>query len=174
MMVETGNPAAVAWIRGEGRLKGSVKFYPIAGGTQVVAEILGLPASPTGFFALHIHEGGNCGGKDFADSGGHLNPDGSPHPQHMGDLSPLLSRNGRAWLAVETGRFTPLEVLGRTVVIHSGPDDFHTQPAGNSGSKIGCGVIRPVRGGTGPRNPIPGKRYPETSRQWLLPGGNRG
>lgn len=61
-----------------------------------------------------------------------------------GDLPPLLSMGGRAFLAVETGRFTPCEVVGRTVVIHGSADDFHTQPAGNAGKKIACGVIRRV------------------------------
>ncbi len=139
---EGERPAAVAWIRGEGRLQGSVRFYPIPQGTRVVAEIVGLPKNDTGFFALHIHEGGDCGGEAFANTGGHWNPNGRPHPLHKGDLPPLMSKNGKAWLAVETGRFQPWEAVGRTVVIHGGADDFHTQPAGNSGKKIGCGVIR--------------------------------
>lgn len=143
-MCEMEGPAAMAWVRGEGRLQGVVSFYPIPHGTRMEADIRGLPENDTGFFAFHIHEGGDCGGKDFSDTGGHLNPDGAPHPKHMGDLPPLLSKDGRAWMSVETGRFTPREVVGRTVVIHAEADDFHTQPAGNSGRKIGCGVIRAV------------------------------
>ncbi len=143
-MTEAERPEAVAWIRGEGRLHGTVKFYPIPMGTLVEAELIGLPETDTDFFALHIHEGKSCGGTEFSDSGGHLTPEGRPHPNHMGDLPPLLSKNGRARMTVETGRFTPRDVLGRTVVVHIGPDDFHTQPAGNSGRKIGCGVIKPV------------------------------
>ena len=83
-----------------------------------------------------------CGGADFSDTGGHYNPDAQEHPRHAGDLPPLLSVGGRAFLAVETGRFTPCEVIGRTVVIHGSADDFHTQPSGNAGKKIACGVIR--------------------------------
>lgn len=65
----------------------------------------------------------------------------APHPFHAGDLPPLLSCKGRAYLAVITGRFCVKDVIGRSVVIHAGPDDLHTQPAGNAGAKIGCGVI---------------------------------
>ena len=110
----------------------------------MTAEVSGLPEHDSGFFAFHIHEGSDCGGTDFSDTGGHYNPDAREHPRHAGDLPPLLSMAGRALLAVETGRFTPCEVVGRTVVIHGSTDDFHTQPAGNAGKKIACGVIRRV------------------------------
>lgn len=132
----------MACIAGEGCLRGIVKFYGVPCGTLVVAEIAGLPQNATGFYALHIHEGADCGGENFADTGGHYNPGGAEHPCHAGDLPPLLARNGRAVLGVETGRFRPCDVVGRTVVIHSSADDFHTQPAGNAGKKIACGLIR--------------------------------
>lgn len=144
MICPKGRPEAMACITGEGDLRGIVKFYRIPCGTLVVAEIRGLPQNDTGFHALHIHEGENCGGVDFANTGGHYNPGGEEHPRHAGDLPPLLSRDGKALLAVETDRFTPREIIGRTVVIHSCADDFHSQPAGNAGRKIGCGVIRCV------------------------------
>ena len=137
-----GKPEAIAWIRGEGRLRGCVKLYAIPRGTLVVAEVLGLPPGETDFFAMHIHEGGSCAGEGFPDTGGHYNPGKTEHPNHAGDLPPLLSQNGRAWMAVETNRFTPRQVIGRTVVIHRQLDDFCSQPSGNSGRKIGCGVIR--------------------------------
>lgn len=123
-------------------LKGRITFTACGAGTLVEAEIRGLPESETGFFAFHIHEGGGCGGAGFADTGAHYNPDNLPHPLHRGDLPPLLSVGGRARMTVLTGRFTPEEVVGRTVVIHSHPDDFHTQPSGGAGTKIACGVIR--------------------------------
>lgn len=144
LVISAGRPQAVAWVRGEGGLRGSVTFYPVADGTLVSAEIRGLPKSETGFFGFHIHEGGGCGGEAFSDTGGHLNPLGLPHPQHMGDLPPLLAQNGKAFLAVKTGRFRPGDVVGRTVVIHEEPDDFHSQPAGNAGKKLACGVIRRI------------------------------
>lgn len=123
-------------------LRGRVEFFDHPDGTLVTAQIWGLPASETAFFALHIHDGGSCGGADFADTGGHFNPGNSAHPMHAGDLPPLLSVDGNAWLSVLTGRFRVEDVVGKTVVIHSHPDDFHTQPAGNAGEKIACGTIK--------------------------------
>lgn len=146
MKIPLGKPAAAARFRGEGNLSGMVKFYPTQGGVLVVAEICGLPQNESGFFALHIHEGSQCAGDGFGDTGGHFNPGRQRHPKHAGDLPPLLSQNGRAVLAVETDRFTIEESLGRTVVIHGDADDFHTQPGGNAGRKIGCGKIYKVLG----------------------------
>lgn len=142
---ETAHPDAVARLRGgeeAPRIWGEVKFYQTRSGVLVIADVSGLPkGSGDGFFALHIHEGDSCRGKGFADTQGHYNPTGDPHPRHAGDLPPLLSCGGRAYLAVLTDRFRVEEILGRTVVIHSGADDFHTQPAGNAGTKIACGTI---------------------------------
>lgn len=142
MVLPMGKPEAVACVSGEGKLCGCVKFYAAGCGCLVAAEIRGLPESDTGFFAFHIHEGGDCGGTDFSDTGGHFNPEKQAHPRHAGDLPPLLSDHGTATLLVQTSRFTPGEVIGRTVVIHQNPDDFHTQSAGNAGRKIACGMIR--------------------------------
>lgn len=146
MRIPTGRPGAVARVQSEGGITGAVKFYQMGDGVLVVADIAGLPqSSPTGFFAFHIHAGTDCGGMDYADTGGHFNPSGALHPVHAGDLPPLLSVDGQAHMAVLTGRFHLSDVLGRTVVIHENPDDFHTQPAGNAGRKLACGVIQPVR-----------------------------
>lgn len=135
--------ASVSGKRGSG-ISGVVQFYAHRNGTIVAAEISGLPETDTGFYGFHIHEGGNCRGEGFANTGGHFNPAGVEHPRHAGDLPPLLNCRGEAYLAVLTGRFTPENVIGRTVVIHSHPDDFHSQPAGDAGEKIACGVIRKV------------------------------
>lgn len=141
-----GKPAALACIRGkrDSSVNGSVQFFSRREGTLVVAELSGMPESESGFYGFHIHEGDNCRGTDFANTGGHYNPGSLPHPRHAGDLPPLLNCGGNAYLAVLTGRFCPEEVIGRTVVLHSQPDDFHSQPAGNAGQKIACGVIRKV------------------------------
>ena len=141
-----GIPVAAAVVsgrRGSG-VSGDVEFYTREKGTLVVARISGLPETEDGFLGFHIHEGNNCRGEGFANTGGHYNPGEKPHPQHAGDLPPLLSSGGRAYLAVLTDRFTAEEVVGRTVVIHNRPDDFRTQPSGESGEKIACGVIRKV------------------------------
>ena len=143
LRVNNCKPDAIACIHGEkgSALHGTVRFWKTGEGVMIEAEICGLPQSQTGFFALHIHEGTSCCGEGFSDTGGHYNPEGKSHPNHAGDLPPLMCVCGRAYMQVLTGRFTLREVIGKTVVIHSGPDDFHTQPAGNAGTKIGCGVI---------------------------------
>lgn len=144
-MTNYGTPAAIAHVCGgeaNPLLHGTVRFFPRCGGTMVVADVRGLPDTETGFFAFHIHEGTDCRGAGFSDSGGHYNPCGRAHPCHAGDLPPLLACDGRAELAVLSGRFTVNDILGRTVIIHDNPDDFRTQPSGNAGEKIACGVIR--------------------------------
>lgn len=146
MHAEAARADAVAQLRGgveAPHIWGEVKFYQTRSGVLVIADVSGLPeGNGDGFFALHIHEGNSCGGAGFSDTGSHYNPAVAPHPRHAGDLPPLLSCGGRAYLAVRTNRFRVQEVIGRTVVIHSGADDFRTQPAGNSGVKIACGEIR--------------------------------
>lgn len=143
------SPDAVAQIQGSmeaPQLSGCVQFYQENGCVLVVAKISGLPReSETGFFGFHIHQGENCFGADFSGTGSHYNPTGRPHPKHAGDLPPLLQCRGNAYLSFKTDRFSVNEIIGRTVVIHSDPDDFHSQPAGNAGKKIACGVIRKGR-----------------------------
>ena len=141
----TAMPEASAEVSGDNRhpeIKGRIEFY------GVVAEVSGLTEAGTGqeqgFYGFHIHEGASCTGKQsdsFANTGGHYNPGNKSHPQHAGDLPPLLSDAGEAWMSVYTSRFFPEDVIGKTVVIHDRPDDFHTQPSGDSGEKIACGKI---------------------------------
>lgn len=139
-------PDAVARITGGAeapQLSGCVEFYQENGCVLVVARISGLPKdSKTGFFGFHIHQGRDCSGAGFPGTEGHYNPMGQAHPEHAGDLPPLIRCCGNAYLSFKTDRFSVNEVIGRTVVIHSDPDDFHTQPAGNAGKKIACGVIQ--------------------------------
>lgn len=154
MLVEMkSNPIATAQIRGRAgyeSIRGKLNIYETYGGSIVVAEVYGIPKDVedecSGFHGFHIHEGAHCTGNasdPFADTGGHYNPKKEPHPCHAGDLPPLLSNDGIAWTAVYTNRFHPEEVIGKTIIIHDKPDDFHTQPSGNSGSKIACGEIVP-------------------------------
>lgn len=138
-------PLACACIRGGEAypgINGTMKLFAHRDGVLVVIQLRGLPETATNFFALHIHEGDDCGGSDFPNTKGHYNPKELPHPQHAGDLPPLLACKGKAWLSVVTDRFKLQEVIGRTVIIHSDRDDFTTQPSGNAGSKIACGIIK--------------------------------
>lgn len=138
-------PDAVACIKGNQeapQLSGEVRFYQQCKSVLVVANISGFPQEQdSGFFGFHIHEGNSCSGKGFSDTKGHYNPSGAAHPEHAGDLPPLMLCNGGAYLSVQTNRFRVKDIIGRTVVIHSGSDDFYSQPAGNAGTKIACGVI---------------------------------
>ena len=127
------------------QLSGCVQFYQESGCVLIVTEVSGLPKeSDTGFFGFHIHQGRACAGAGFSGTEGHYNPSGQGHPEHAGDLPPLLWCRGNAYLSVKTDRFCADEIIGRTVVIHSGLDDFYTQPAGNDGKKIACGVIKRI------------------------------
>ncbi len=150
-----GLPDAVAVMNGSAahsQINGTVKFYQAASGVLIVADIFGLPASEekrkNNIFAFHIHGGSDCSGNDedpFANAGAHYNPDECPHPHHAGDMPPLFGAGGRAFLAFLTDSFTVNEILGKTVIIHDGVDDFTTQPSGNAGNKIACGIISKVK-----------------------------
>ncbi len=145
MICKLSRPRAIALIKGGNtapNISGTVKFYQKGNCVLVVADISGLPSAATGFFGFHIHEGTDCDGADFSGSKGHYNPHGTPHPQHAGDLPPLMICGTKAHLSILTDRFKISNIIGRTVVIHNMPDDFTTQPAGNSGEKIACGVIK--------------------------------
>lgn len=140
-------PEAGAIIKGSGEypnLRGKVTFFQGKGSVLVHAEISGLPKNESGFFGFHIHEGKDCTGAGFENTEGHLNPEKRPHPSHMGDLPPLLSCGGKASMTVRTCRFRVKDIVGKTVIVHYGSDDFRTQPSGDAGEKIACGVIRPV------------------------------
>lgn len=137
---------AFAELRGDSGhrgIRGYVMFEQSPRGVLVTARVSGLPkgADGMGVYGFHIHEGGGCSGEDFAATRGHFDPKNRPHPFHAGDLPPLFGNNGFAYMSVFTNRFTVNEIIGRTVVIHSDPDDFTSQPAGNAGEKIACGVI---------------------------------
>ena len=133
--------ATISGAPGYERLQGQVLFYPASGGTVVVAQLQGLPGD--GFFGLHLHQGGACRTvrEPFDGAGDHWGLPGQRHPGHLGDLPVLLSENGRAWSAVWTGRFLPSQARGHTVIVHRMADDYRSQPAGDAGARIGCGVI---------------------------------
>ncbi len=146
--VVLGKPYAAAYIRGgkgHTSITGTAAFYKTERGVVAVTEVSGLGDFGREILACHIHSGGSCSGTaqdPFANAGTHYNPEGVPHPYHAGDMPPLFCAGGYAFCAFVTDRFTIDEIIGKTVIIHSKPDDFTTQPSGNAGSKIACGVIR--------------------------------
>lgn len=145
-------PQAVAVLRGGNGypgVSGTAWFQQQEKGVLVTVRVQGLPAgdAPCGgrWFAMHVHSGSTCTGSGadaFADTNGHYDPNGCPHPDHAGDLPPLLGCHGVAYCSVLTDRFTLDQVVGRTLIVHADLDDFTTQPSGNAGVKIACGAIR--------------------------------
>lgn len=144
-------PNAVAIMHGDSAhpdISGTVRFYQTRSGVLVSAELFGLPA-PVGdcqnqIFGFHIHSGASCtrsGLDPFGNSGMHYNPKDCLHPYHAGDLPPLFGNQGYAFSMFLTDHFSVREIIGRTVIVHSLPDDFTTQPSGDSGNKIACGEI---------------------------------
>ncbi|MCM1183652.1 MAG: superoxide dismutase family protein [Roseburia sp.] len=148
-ILRSNAPKAAAWIKGNEdnpQLSGIVRFFATPyGGCLVEAELFGLPniaiAGSSNFYGMHIHENGDCT-QPFERTGEHYSKEDAPHPQHTGDMPPLMGNQGYAWQAFYDKRFVIPDIVGRSVVIHAMADDFVTQPAGNSGAKIGCGVIR--------------------------------
>jgi len=151
MTIMQFRPTAYAYVKGDANhpnIMGEVLFYAMNQGTLVLTEVNNLPERPgkcTGnVFGYHIHEGNKCSGTaedPFKDTKAHFNPNGCEHPYHAGDMPPLFENNGFAFSIFYTDRFHPDDIVGRTVVIHDMPDDFKTQPSGNSGAKIACGEI---------------------------------
>lgn len=130
-------------------INGSITFKETKTGVIVTAKINGLPQSKnscTGrFFGFHIHEGNSCSGNandEFANTKSHLNTTNCPHPFHIGDLPPLIENNGYTYMSVLINKFKLKDILGKVVIIHDMPDDFTSQPSGNSGTKIACGKIK--------------------------------
>lgn len=151
-----GRPQASASIAGSTNypgISGTVRLYQTSAGVIVFAKASGLPQSDRPcqerVFGFHIHDGTDCGGNmddPLADAMTHYNPGNCGHPYHAGDLPPLFGNGGFALSLFLTNRFSVDEVIGKTVIIHDHPDDFTTQPSGNSGTKIACGVIRRATG----------------------------
>ena len=147
-------PYAFARIKGSNdypHINGMAYFYKVRAGVLVSIQVSGLPLSydicQKPIFAVHIHSGGSCTGNEadpFADAMTHYNPNDCAHPYHAGDLPPIFGVDGLGFSAFLTNRFSAEEIIGKTIIIHSAPDDFTTQPSGNSGTKIACGVISSV------------------------------
>ena len=129
---------------------GQVSFTALEHGVRVKGEVRGFaPGTEHGF---HIHEKGDCGNNGDA-SGGHFNPAGGTHGKfaapgsHAGELPSLVAdANGVARFSVDVHTISLTEgaannVVGRALVVHRDRDDFTTQPAGNAGPRIACGVI---------------------------------
>jgi Cu-Zn family superoxide dismutase len=146
-------PVATAELRdAQGASVGTATLEEGATGVRIALDLTGLPEGPHGF---HIHQTGECTAPTFESAGGHFNPTGAQHglenPQgpHAGDMQNLdVSSGGVAQIATDNERISlapgPNSVLdadGSAIVIHAAADDNVTDPSGNSGDRIACGVI---------------------------------
>jgi Cu-Zn family superoxide dismutase len=127
---------------------GTVRFMQQGDQVRVVASVSGL--KPNQEHGFHVHEKGDCSSPDGMSTGGHFNPGGHPHgPQdkahHAGDMPSLKAdATGRAEATFVLGAVSvtgPEGLIGRGVIVHANPDDYTTQPTGNAGGRIACGVI---------------------------------
>lgn len=135
-------------------VKGDLTLTNEGTAVSIRGEITGLePGKEHGF---HVHELGDCSLPDFRSAGEHFNPTKDPHggprsdARHLGDIPNIKAdANGRASVDISVKGVTlqdkdgaPTEILGKALVVHARPDDYKTQPSGDSGDRIACGVIR--------------------------------
>ena len=147
----TGGPSAEAVMsptKGNSA-SGTVSFRQEGDSVVVVARISGLTPGAHGF---HIHEKGDCSAPDATSAGGHFNPTGKAHghpdhaDHHAGDMPQLTAdATGNASLTATLPGLSigsgAANIVGRGVIVHAAPDDYKTQPTGNSGARVACGVI---------------------------------
>jgi superoxide dismutase, Cu-Zn family len=127
---------------------GTVVFTKVAGGVKVVADLQGLTPGKHG---IHIHECGDCSAADGTSAGGHFNPSGMNHGapmdamRHEGDMGNILAdASGKAHLEYIDKDISfegVTSIIGRSVIVHKNEDDLKTQPTGNAGARVACGVI---------------------------------
>jgi Cu-Zn family superoxide dismutase len=141
VMISGGPTKAVAVLipLGDSKVSGTITFTKKPGHVEIAGEINGLTP---GEHAFHVHEFGDASSKDGMSAGGHFNPDKHPHggpdsaARHVGDLGNIT--------ADENGKVTL--IIGRSLIIHAKADDLKTQPTGNAGGRVACGVIGVAKG----------------------------
>lgn len=150
------SPGATAPLQAKSGSKvgGTILFSQQGTGLRVVARVTGL--TPNQEHGFHVHEKGDCAAPDAMSAGGHFNPTGQPHgPQatahHAGDMPSLkadASGNAEATFTIDGVTLAGAAdgVIGKAVVVHAKADDYKTQPTGDSGGRIACGVIAAAPG----------------------------
>jgi Cu-Zn family superoxide dismutase len=145
-----GKASAAIEGRSGSSLSGTAEFKAHDGMLMITVTIQG---APPGEHAVHIHEKGDCSAPDASSAGGHFNPGGHQHgapdspEHHAGDLGNItIAADGTGSLMIHSGDLTaasgPNSVVGHAIIVHEKSDDFVTQPTGNAGGRIGCGVIQ--------------------------------
>ncbi len=147
--IQSERPALMATIRGglgHEATNGTAAVFWLPNAVYFEAQLYGLPSSEV--LGLHIHDGAVCNAESsFTEAGEHLSlcPDETwcdQHPYHAGDLPPIFSdADGNAVMGVYLDKTLVSDISGRTLILHSKRDDFKTQPAGDSGIRIACGVL---------------------------------
>lgn len=148
----TARQAVVNLASASGSLvSGKVTVMPMAGGVHLTGTVGGLPANSTHGF--HIHEKGDCSAADASSAGPHFNPSAAPHGKaesgahHAGDMDNVVANaEGVVNLDIHVNGVTlgggaTNDIAGRALVVHAAPDDYTSQPAGNAGARVACGVI---------------------------------
>lgn len=142
---DTTKAVAVLESASGSKVKGTVTFTESGDKVRVVADITGLTPGKHGF---HIHEFGDCSAPDATSAGAHFNPAGNPHAghdvakRHMGDLGNIeADASGKAHLDLTDKEIDLSEIIGRGVIVHEKADDLKTQPTGDAGGRLACGVI---------------------------------
>jgi superoxide dismutase, Cu-Zn family len=140
--VATLNPATGSNVRGK------IFFIPDPGGVRVVGEVTGLTPGDHGF---HIHEKGDCSAPDATSAGGHYNPSQSQHgaptdmARHAGDFGNIVADNSGVAKFAHVDKVIKLDgpnsIIGKAVIVHGKADDLKSQPAGNAGPRVACGVV---------------------------------
>ncbi|NJD34561.1 MAG: superoxide dismutase family protein [Betaproteobacteria bacterium] len=150
--MSAAGPKATATLepRSGSSVSGTVSFQAVGQKVRVEASVAGLTPGEHGF---HVHEVGDCSAADATSAKGHFNPAAKQHghhgsaEHHAGDMPNLKAdSSGKATISAELDTLSltegPSGILNRSVVIHADPDDYKSQPAGNSGKRVACGVIR--------------------------------
>jgi Cu-Zn family superoxide dismutase len=149
-MHDMGPARAVAVLRSAatGKVEGTISFETSGSTVGVKARITGLAPGTHGF---HVHEFGDCSAADFTSAGGHFNPMTQPHgaptasARHVGDLGNIeANADGVATLDLTDSQLALSGmhgILGRAVIVHAKADDLKTQPTGDAGGRLACGVI---------------------------------
>lgn len=152
----SGEPTNVELVGNDGTMIGSVAISQDANGTTLGLSVDG--GLEEGMHGVHLHEAGSCELPDFTSAGGHWNPEGKEHGRdnpkgsHVGDLANLaVDADGKGSstflvenVLVEGGAFALADADGTALVIHAGPDDYMTDPSGDSGARVGCAVLAPA------------------------------
>jgi Cu-Zn family superoxide dismutase len=152
-IAKSAKAAATLEARSGSTANGKVTFTQHGNKVAMKVEVSGLTP---GLHAIHLHEKGDCSAPDAASAGGHWNPTSENHgkwehaPFHHGDIGNLVAdAKGKAVLHMESELWTlgdgkPSDVVGHAVIVHAKEDDFTTQPTGNAGGRVACGVITMV------------------------------